>query len=66
VPDATALRAFAGHSLVIGDELHPACVAERLVTLLPGAALKIYDHPAVLWNNRRELRDRISEFLNTP
>jgi 3-oxoadipate enol-lactonase len=67
VPDVSVLRAFRGRALVIGcvgDELHPAAVAERLATLLPDAQLHIYDRPAVLWTNRRELRDRISTFLN--
>jgi 3-oxoadipate enol-lactonase len=69
VPDQNALTAFPGRALVIGclgDDLHPAPVAERLADLLPKADLQLYDHPAVLWTNRRELRNRISEFLNTP
>jgi hypothetical protein len=67
VPDESVLRAFRGQALVIGcvgDEVHPPAVAERLAGLLPDAKLHIYDRPAVLWNNRRELRDRISAFLN--
>ena len=69
VPDESALTAFRGRALVIGcigDDLHPAPVAERLAELLPAAELYVYDRPAVLWSNRRELRERISEFLNTP
>jgi 3-oxoadipate enol-lactonase len=69
VPDPTALTAFSGRALVIGclgDDLHPAPVAESLADLLPEADLQIYDHPSVLWTNRRELRERISEFLNAP
>jgi len=69
VADESALTAFRGRALVIGcigDDLHPAPVAERLAELLPGAVLHVYDRPAVLWSNRRELRERISEFLNTP
>jgi pimeloyl-ACP methyl ester carboxylesterase len=68
VPDESALRAFRGRALVlgcVGDEVHPVAWAERLAGLLPGAQLHVYDHPAVLWNNRRELRDRISTFLNS-
>jgi 3-oxoadipate enol-lactonase len=67
LPDESVLRAFRGQALVIGcvgDEVHPPAVAERLAGLLPDAKLHIYDRPAVLWNNRRELRDRISAFLN--
>ena len=69
VPDDSLLKAFRGRALVlgcVGDDLHPVAVAERLAGLLPGADLQVYDHPAVLWSNRRELRERISEFLNTP
>ncbi len=65
--DESLLRAFRGRALVIGclgDDVHPVAVAERLAELLPGAELKVFDRPAVLWNNRRELRDRISDFLN--
>jgi pimeloyl-ACP methyl ester carboxylesterase len=67
VPDEQALAAFAGRALVLGcrgDEVHPVAWAERLAGLLPGAALHVYDDPAVIWHNRRDLRDRISSFLN--
>jgi 3-oxoadipate enol-lactonase len=67
LPDESVLSGFRGPALVIGcvgDEVHPAAVAERLAGLLPDAKLHIYDRPAVLWNNRGELRDRISAFLN--
>jgi pimeloyl-ACP methyl ester carboxylesterase len=67
VPDESALRAFRGRALVLGclgDEVHPVAWAERLAGLLPGATLHVYDRPSVLWNNRRELRERISSFLN--
>jgi pimeloyl-ACP methyl ester carboxylesterase len=67
VADESALRAFRGRALILGcldDEVHPVGWAERLAELLPGAELHVYDRPAVLWNNRRELRDRISGFLN--
>jgi pimeloyl-ACP methyl ester carboxylesterase len=67
VADESALRAFRGRALVIGclgDEVHPAAWAERLAGLLPGAELHVYDRPAVLWNNRAELRERISAHLN--
>jgi pimeloyl-ACP methyl ester carboxylesterase len=69
VPEPAKLAAFAGQALIIGclgDDLHPAPVAEGLAELLPNAELELYDRPAVLWTNRRELRQRISEFLNTP
>nr|WP_199510793.1 alpha/beta fold hydrolase [Nucisporomicrobium flavum] len=65
--DEGALRAYQGKALVIGcegDELHPAAWAEGLAGLLPGAELHVYDRPAVLWTHRRELRERISTFLN--
>lgn len=65
--DESRLRAYRGRALVIGclgDEVHPVGWAERLAELLPGAELEVFDRPAVLWNNRRELRERISAFLN--
>jgi 3-oxoadipate enol-lactonase len=65
--DEEALRAFRGKALVIGcqgDEVHPASWAERLADLLPDAELTVFDRPAVLWNNRRELRDQVSNFFN--
>ena len=65
--DEALLNRFRGRALVIGcwgDDVHPAAVAERLAGLLPGAGLHLYEHPAVLWKNRRDLRDRISTFLN--
>jgi pimeloyl-ACP methyl ester carboxylesterase len=65
--DESALRSFRGQALILGchgDDVHPAAVAERLAGLLPNARLHIYDRPAVLWNRRRELRERISSFLN--
>ncbi|WP_328462786.1 alpha/beta hydrolase [Actinoplanes sp. NBC_00393] len=65
--DESLLRAFRGRALVIGclgDEVHPVGWAERLAELLPDAELEVFDRPAVLWNSRRELRDRISTFLN--
>ena len=67
VLDERALRAFRGRALVLGclgDDVHPVSWAERLAELLPGAELHVYDRPAVLWNNRAELRERISGFLN--
>ncbi|WP_045740190.1 alpha/beta fold hydrolase [Actinoplanes rectilineatus] len=67
VPDERLLRAFRGRALVIGcrgDDVHPLAWAERLAGLLPNAGLEVFDRPSVLWNNRRELRDRISTFLN--
>ncbi|MEU4421122.1 alpha/beta fold hydrolase [Actinoplanes sp. NPDC024001] len=65
--DESLLRAYRGRALVIGclgDEVHPVTWAERLAELLPGAELEVFDRPSVLWNSRRELRDRISDFLN--
>ncbi|MBG0566847.1 alpha/beta fold hydrolase [Actinoplanes aureus] len=65
--DESRLRAYRGRALVIGclgDEVHPVSWAERLAELLPGAELEVFDRPSVLWHNRRELRDRISAFLN--
>ena len=65
--DEWLLKEFRGRALVIGclgDEVHPVSWAERLAGLLPGAELEVWDRPAVLWNNRAALRDRVSEFLN--
>ena len=42
----------------------PAAVAEELAGLLPDARLHVYDRPSVLWTKRKELRERISSFLN--
>ncbi|HET6533456.1 MAG TPA: alpha/beta hydrolase, partial [Actinoplanes sp.] len=67
IPDGRVLHAVTARVLVIGcvgDEVHPAAVAERLAGLIPGAQLHVYDRPAVLWTNRSELRARISAFLN--
>jgi 3-oxoadipate enol-lactonase len=67
VPDVTALAAFTGQALVLGclgDDVHPVAWAERLAGLLPKAELFVYEDPAVLWHNRRDLRERISAFLN--
>jgi pimeloyl-ACP methyl ester carboxylesterase len=67
IPDDRVLRTVTARVLVIGcvgDEVHPATVAERLARLIPGAQLHVYDRPAVLWTNRSELRERISAFLN--
>jgi 3-oxoadipate enol-lactonase len=67
LPVEESLRAFPGRALVIGcqgDEVHPAAWAERLAGLLPNAELTLFDRPAILWNNRRELRDQISAFFN--
>jgi pimeloyl-ACP methyl ester carboxylesterase len=67
VPDVTALAGFTGRALVLGclgDEVHPVSWAERLAGLLPKADLFVYDDPAVIWHNRRDLRERISAFLN--
>jgi pimeloyl-ACP methyl ester carboxylesterase len=67
VSDVTALTAFTGRALVLGclgDEVHPVAWAERVAGLLPKAELFVYDDPAVIWHNRRDLRERVSAFLN--
>ncbi len=67
VPNEEALSAFTGPALVLGcrgDDVHPVAGAERLAGLLPRATLHVYDDPAVIWHNRRDLRARISTFLN--
>ncbi len=67
VPDESVLAAFPGRALVVGcvgDDVHPVSVAERLAGLLPDAQLQVYDRPALLWTHRKELRERISTFLN--
>jgi len=69
VPDPAALAAVTARVLVIGcvgDDLHPAETAERLAAAIPGAALHVYDRPGVLWNQRTDLRQRVSGFLNEP
>lgn len=67
VPDVTTLARFGGRALVLGclgDAVHPVAWAERLAGLLPKADLFVYADPAVIWHNRRDLRERISAFLN--
>jgi pimeloyl-ACP methyl ester carboxylesterase len=67
VADESVLAAVTARVLVIGcvgDEVHPVGVAERLAGLMPHADLHVYHRPAVLWNSRTELRERISAFLN--
>jgi 3-oxoadipate enol-lactonase len=67
LPSPERLQAVTAEVLVIGcvgDEVHPVSVAERLAGAFPQAELHVYDRPAVLWTKRRELRDRISTFLN--
>ena len=67
VADQQRLARFRGRALVLGaagDEIHPVGWAERLAALLPDAELHVYEHPSMIWTNRRELRDRISAFLN--
>ena len=69
LPSLEPLRAVTAAVLVIGcvgDEVHPGSVAERLAGVFPQATLQVYDRPAVLWTNRKELRERISGFLNAP
>jgi 3-oxoadipate enol-lactonase len=66
VRDRAALAAVTAPALVIGcigDDLHPAEVAEELAAALPRATLHVYDQPGVLWTRRADLRDRISAFL---
>ncbi|MFG1926763.1 alpha/beta fold hydrolase [Cryptosporangium sp. NPDC048952] len=68
VPSADALRALRAPTSVIGcvgDPLHPASVAEALADAVPNAILHVYPQPGVLWNQRGDLRRRISEFLNS-
>jgi pimeloyl-ACP methyl ester carboxylesterase len=62
-----ALSAVTAEALVIGchgDEVHPADVASEIATALPNAALRLYDKPHVMWNERADVRTRIAEFLN--
>jgi 3-oxoadipate enol-lactonase len=69
VVDESVLADVSARVLVIGcvgDEVHPVAVADRLAGLMPHADLHVYDRPAVLWNSRKELRERISAFLNAP
>ncbi|MEE3918702.1 alpha/beta hydrolase [Micromonospora sp. BRA006-A] len=65
--DAGSLAAVTAPALVIAaaeDDLHPVAVAERLAAALPNATLHVYDRPGVLWTERADLRERLSEFLN--
>lgn len=67
VSDRGVLAAVTAPALVIGcegDEVHPASVAEELASALPHATLHVYDRPGVLWTQRADLRERISQFLN--
>ena len=67
VRERAGLATVTGRALVIGcqgDDLHPAAVAEQLAEVLPDATLHVYDRPGVLWTNRADLRERISDFLN--
>jgi 3-oxoadipate enol-lactonase len=66
VADRTDLAGVPAPALVIGcvgDDLHPVAVAEQLAATLPAATLHVYDKPGVLWNQRADLRQRISTFL---
>ncbi|AYF31381.1 alpha/beta hydrolase [Micromonospora tulbaghiae] len=65
--DAGSLAAVTAPALVIAaaeDDVHPVAVAERLAAALPNATLHVYDRPGVLWTERADLRERVSEFLN--
>jgi 3-oxoadipate enol-lactonase len=67
VTDRESLTSVRAPVLVIGtvgDDLHPAAVAEQIAALLPNAMLHIYEKPGVLWTQRADLRDRIATFLN--
>jgi pimeloyl-ACP methyl ester carboxylesterase len=67
VPDRGRLAAVCARTLVIGcrgDDLHPVAVAEEVAAAVPGAVLHVYDRPGVVWNQRSDLRGRISAFLN--
>ena len=69
VPDTGALGRVTARTLVIGcagDDAHPLAAAERLADVIPGAELVVYDRPGILWSRRRDLRERISTFLNRP
>lgn len=68
VRTAASLRGVPARALVIGcggDPLHPAEVAEQLAAALPRATLHLYDRPGMLWTHRADVRERISDFLNT-
>jgi len=67
LPDRSVLEMVKAPALVIGcrgDEAHAPAVAEALAAALPKSTLHVYDQPAVLWTNRTDLRERVSEFLN--
>ncbi len=67
VADRSALAAVSAPVLILGtlgDDLHPAQVAEDLAAILPNATLHMYDKPGVLWNQRADVRERIATFLN--
>jgi 3-oxoadipate enol-lactonase len=67
VADRADLSGVRAQALVIGclgDDLHPVAVAEQLAATLPAATLHVYDKPGVLWNQRADLRQRISTFLS--
>jgi 3-oxoadipate enol-lactonase len=69
VDDPGVLAGVRAKVLIIGcsgDEVHPVGVAERLAEVLTGSELYVYDRPGVLWSRRRDLRERISAFLNQP
>jgi 3-oxoadipate enol-lactonase len=67
VNNREALRGVRVPALVIGsvgDDLHPAAIAEEIAGLLPESTLHIYEKPGVLWTQRADVRDRIATFLN--
>ncbi|MGH3716499.1 MAG: alpha/beta fold hydrolase, partial [Micromonosporaceae bacterium] len=67
VPELSVLRRVTAPALVLGcrgDRLHPGSIAQRLAAALPGATLHLYAAPGVLWNQRADLRARISSFLS--
>ena len=67
LPDRSVLEMVKAPALVIGcrgDEAHAPSVVEALAASLPNSTVYIYDQPAVLWTNRTDLRERVSEFLN--
>jgi 3-oxoadipate enol-lactonase len=67
VNNREALRGVRVPALVIGsvgDDLHPAAIAEEIADLLPESTLHIYEKPGVLWTQRADVRDRIATFLN--
>jgi len=67
VESVTDLSEVSASCLIIGcrgDAAHPAEVAEQLADTLPNARLQVFDHPGIVWTERRELRRLIGDFLS--